>query len=162
MRRLAAALAALILAGGAKAATWDHGCDGSGSTFGIADSTTIDGNERACWSFANADGTTTSPAFTVVVDRALICFDPDLGSVGVPAGAGVITPHYCLKGSKPSSNPENECIGLGALTGTEGDASTQDACVSVGQGVYYIAVDTACGAAHSCLVSIQGQPRAGR
>jgi hypothetical protein len=133
---------AFVLGIQANAATWTG-------------STTIQPGEVSLWSFVDADGTGTadSASFRVRAPSALICFDPDTGGT---AGTGVVTPRHCTNNTKPATNPENECISLGTLDGTEGAAATQNACVRIPNGTYFIDVTTPCNT-DACRVTINGE-----
>jgi len=138
---------ALLLAAPIYASTW-HGT-----------TTVTTGN--SLFRFAAADTTVNDSAlFSVKSRSAVVCFDPDTGGV---AGTGAVVVRKCPTSTKPAANPENSCISLGGangnatLTGTEGAAEgTQNACIPVGTGYYFIDITTTCGG-NACEVSVQGE-----
>lgn len=152
MRTVLAAALLLFLTNVAWAQEW--------STPGGAPCTIIDGSELCIYELANTEGAD-SDEIEVRSSSAVFCLDSDKGATAIGAMRGV--PRKCIGGSKPGSNPENECISVGGangnsvLDGTEGPASTQNACTRVGPGVYYYDVTVACGAASGCLVMVQGE-----
>lgn len=116
----------------------------------------IHSGQTSSFSFAAADGVSDandSASFNVKSPYALICFDPDTAGT---AGTGGVTPRRCLNNTKPASSPQNECISLGALDGTEGAAATQNACVRVSNGVHYLDITTVCGG-NNCRATVTGE-----
>jgi hypothetical protein len=107
--------------------------------------------ESECFYF---NSTEDSRVFRVTADTALICLDPDVASEGA-ANAEVMV-RYCHAGATTAD--VNVCIEVldAALDGTVGASVTQNACVRVTGGSYYIenSVDAA---ADEAVVSIQGE-----
>jgi hypothetical protein len=133
---------ALALPVGSGAATWDFGCDSDTANdvnHTIQPATGASApvqSHRACFTFTDADATTTSAAFQVVAATALACFDPDTAATNTSAARVKI--RRCPAGTKPGSSPGNECL---ALT----------------RGVYYADVTVACAAGDFCRVTVEGE-----
>jgi hypothetical protein len=130
-------------------------CRGAATT-----NTNIDNSKsRVCYVFDSTASAATddSELFSVKSRSALICLNPDTASAG--ADVTQIKVRKCHGGTKPTSNPENECIDLNgsAMDGTEGAAVTQNACLRVAAGSYYIDITTAPAAADNAVVSVQGE-----
>ena len=106
-----------------------------------------------CWEFNAQDDT---PAFYIMTNSALICFDSNIATEAI--GAGRVMLRRCHTGVKPSSNPENECASIldTALDGTQGAAATQNACERVGPGTYYGEVTVSTGG-QDASISFQGE-----
>jgi hypothetical protein len=163
-----AAFALLLFASPAIGATWDFGCDDDTANdinFTIQPQATSAGPvqaHRGCFEFTDADSTTTSRTIQVAAETALVCFDPDTAATTTSAARVKI--RKCPGGTKPASNPSNECIDMGgaatgesALDGTEGHPDVQNACMRVPRGVYYVDVTVACVAADFCRVTFEGE-----
>jgi hypothetical protein len=170
--RFAAFAFATLLASAASASTLEvvkvgDGC--SGSTVGVDAATGVGKvgyGEIACFSFTDADSTTSGATVRVQAPTALVCFDPDTAATTTSTARVKI--RRCLDGVKPSSNPSNECIDMGAaltgedeLDGTEGSPDVQNACIRVSFGTYYAEVTAACESGDFCRVTFEGegQPR---
>jgi hypothetical protein len=127
--------------------TWTN-CRG-----GTPENQEVKAGVHLCWEF---DGDDDSGAFSVRSETALICFDPDITTEGVATGA--VMPRRCHRGSKPTSNPQNQCFATldSSMTGITGSAGTQDACQRVGFGTYYIDVTTS-PAGDDAVFSIVGE-----
>ena len=149
----------LILAAPSGAAgVWANPC-GSANTSNHS----IQGvGQRACWTFVNADSTHTTDAFTVGTPSALICFDSDTAASS-NAGVAHVVPYKCPDGDKASSNPDLQCEPIGGangnayLDGTWTESASQNACLRVGPGVYYVSVTVACVAADFCRITVEGE-----
>ena len=97
-----------------------------------------------------------SRIFRVGANTALVCFDPDIATEGVKDGK--VNIRYCPNGKQPAASPELECIALSTIpiTGIEGSAGIQDACIRVGPGTYYVEITTQTGS-EDARVTIQGE-----
>ncbi len=144
-------LAALLLAMPAVAADFTN-CSGDPTSRRV-----VGRHQRICYELA-ATESTDSGAFVVRSESALICLDSHTGSEA--NGAARIHPRKCLGGVLPAANPEFECITIldNPLDGTQGAAATQNACIRVGPGVYFLDVTVPVGGApEAALVLIQAE-----
>ncbi len=145
---LIAGAALLALPSVAEAANWQLGCADTTTPTdpqfrAATDRVKVEADGKVCYRLANTE-TVDSGEVAIIAESALICFDSDTGATAI--STGVVTPRVCTGNSKPAANPTFTCLSLGTLTGLEGDASTQNACVRVGPGIYYLDVTTAMGA----------------
>lgn len=120
--------------------------------------TSIDNSKvNLCWEFDETAGADEiSQPFSVKADSALVCFDPDKGTEGVAVATLQI--RRCTRGRMPAANPEFECITVldGPLTGLAGGAGTQNSCLRVASGLYYLQIITP-STAEDAVASIQGE-----
>ncbi len=116
---------------------------------------TVTAYQRLCLDFDQTDSGD-SRIFIVGTNTALVCFDPDKAAEGIATGK--VNIRYCPSGAQPAANPELECIALSTvpITGIEGDAAVQDACIRVGPGTYYVEITTQT-SSENARVSIQGE-----
>lgn len=157
MRAVLLALLVMGLPAAGWAGTWSKNCATPTNA-----NRTISPNESGCYTFTSTDSTTgDSAAIFIDGTSAKWCFDPDTSGTATTTARVLI--RDCLGGAKPSSNPENECISLGgangnaSLDGTEGAASSQNACIRTGPGVFYVDITAAC-TGSACRVSVQAEP----
>lgn len=147
------ALIALLIVGFALPASANTWSNCSGGTTG--DGITVKGFEMLCFDFTSTG--VDSRIFRVASKTALICFDPALDSAG--GDVAQIYIRYCPNGAKPSSSPQNECVKVTSspMVGAEGGPGTQDACLQVGPGVYFVDITTVPAGGDNARVTIQGQ-----
>ncbi len=154
--RLLGLLAAILTASPAVANTWS---DCAGDTGGdLVNITKYNLVCLDCTEAAGDDDCVDSRLFFVGATTALICFDPDVAlSEGVDAAQ--INVRYCPDGIKPAANPEYTCGKMTdtVLTGIQGSAGTQDSCLRVGPGAYYIEFVDDGFAADQPRVTIKGE-----
>jgi hypothetical protein len=95
--------------------------------------------------------------FIVRAKTALICFDPNILSEG--ADAAEVSIWHCPDGSMPAANPEYECLMLtdAVMTGLDGAPGTQDSCIEVPVGAYFVLQDTDPDVGDEPRVTIQGE-----
>ena len=150
MKHLLVLLATLLLATSASAESWSFGCSFAADnlTSNRPSDFKISGNNVGCYRFTIADSTSTSDLIVVEGESALWCFDPDNTDAAVDTAT--VTIHECLAGGAAGGTGSvNTCIDLGGangnatLTGAEGTASAQNACVRTGPGVYFVRVTVA-------------------
>lgn len=162
-------LLALLVGSPAAAEVWSGTCSFSANLTASRDEAKFDiqKKQRGCYRFTSADSTSTSDLISVAADSALWCFDPD--NTDAVADTSRVVVHYCPHGGTPGGTGSvNTCIDIGGangnatLDGTEGTASTQNACVRTGPGIFFIEVDTACAKASTdyCQVTVQGEEAA--
>lgn len=163
MRFAAFALALLIPGTALAAPSWDFGCDSDPSndgnrTINAPTSTTSPLAARvACFSFVDADSTATSGVFNVAAAEAMVCFDADTASASAGAGRVKVfrSPNYSTTFSVNTWMDMGGMNGEVALDGTQGPASTQNACKVIQRGQYVISISTACDS-DACRVTIEG------
>ena len=118
-------------------------------------------NELLCWEFLQADSTHQSTKFVIQSESALICHDPDTAAAGVPGDGSQVVVMHCPARVVPST--ENvECDFIRALAGTSmtglgGTNTTQNRCVRVARGVYYLDITTTAPATDTSRTAIQGE-----
>ena len=123
----------------------------------------ISSRETHCYEWENVAATQDSPVFWIY-DQALITCNLDTGDTNPPPGSpGVVTVRHC----SPLRTPNGEsggatasatnCLSIGALDGTEGDAATQKASVRVRSGWYYFDLTTAVPDGDEAKCWIQGE-----
>jgi len=145
-------VALLALAVPAQAAQVWTNCDGGSPTNGF----TVSKYGRLCLDWVSTDSGD-SQIFVVGAAAALVCFDPDINTEG--AEVAEVNIRYCPNGKQPAATPEIECFKLSnvPITGITGLPGTQDSCVRVGPGTYYVEIETAGGAGDESRVTIQGE-----
>ena len=157
-------------------AEWAKGCKFTTPTGIVAvDSTDFSVIEYgvSCYRYQLASGAHSAPQnaagvitpVAITAQTALICFDPDILQT-ITTTARVI-PHHCPQSfiADPTSAATalRSCVSLGgangaaSLDGTEGTATTQNACVRVGPGSYYFEISAGCEAGDTCQVSVKGE-----
>jgi hypothetical protein len=99
-----------------------------------------------------------SMTFTFYVsNEALICLNPDSDTEG--ADDAQIMVHYCPVVPSTGTPDVNNCFDMldSPLTGAVGDEDTQNACILVTRGSYWIEVTTAPGAGDATVISVFGK-----
>lgn len=114
--------------------------------------TVVQGQPRTeviCFEWEDIAATVDSGAF-FVEEQALLTCNLDVDGTNPPGSGGVVTPRSCppISATSPASIVPTDlaadnCISLGALDGTEGDAATQTAAVRVQRGWYFFDLTTA-------------------
>lgn len=106
--------------------------------------------DSVCWVF---DGDDDSTIVEVRAKTALVCFDPDITTDGAATAQVMI--NHC-----PTSNAVSAftCMDItdSSSTGITGASGTQDSCIRVGTGFYYVDVTTA-DAGTDSRVSFRGE-----
>jgi hypothetical protein len=170
VRHLVVAALALALPTAASAGAWSKNCQFTGGTLVGTVGTPQNANKQiapgdlGCWRFVVGDSTHNSGYVHVTAETAVITFDPQLDAAVAAATTALVIPHYCATGEPlTAANPERSCVSIGgangnaSLDGVEGAASTQNAAIRVGPGVYYFEVPGACLAGDTCQVSVKGE-----
>jgi hypothetical protein len=91
-----------------------------------------------------------------VTNEALICLNPDTASESADATEVMI--HYCP--IVPTTGPDvNNCMDIldAPLDGTIGADDTQNACIRVARGSYWIEVTTPPAASDNAVISVFGE-----
>lgn len=149
---LGIALVCLLVAGMASAGegTW-YRC---GSTKKAK--STIGPGVASCYGIDNTDSDSKSKTF-YVVDTALICLDPDTATDGADAAEVMIL--RCPAGLGDNAPSDELCIDIldAPLDGTAGAAATQNACVRVARGSFWIEVTTVPAASDTTVISVEGE-----
>lgn len=160
------ALLVFLLATPAAAEKWDFGCtnQGTATTATTQDlgGHNVDDVDIACFTFMESDtAAENSPEFHVTGIAARVCLDDNVGNATGGAGAAQVDLRACEHGDMPAANPDQQCsvrqVQAGPLDGTQGPPATQNECVRVGPGVYYIDIVTAPGAGEVARVTIKGE-----
>lgn len=161
-------LLALLVASPAFAGAWSKNCQFSGTTAGVVGTAlkpetnpVIGAGARGCYRYISTD-TGDYGYVTVSSESALLCFDPDLFDTATSAAR--LIPHFCPQGGPvDTANPLQSCIAMGGasantnLDGTEGPPASQNACMTIGTGVYIFETSVDCAGGDTCQISIQGQ-----
>jgi hypothetical protein len=112
----------------------------------------------ACYEMDAANYADMTKTFTVD-HEALICLNPDVDTEG--ADDVEVMPRHCVAGlaNNATAPNVNECLAIldASLDGTTGGARTQNACIRVGQGIYYLDVTAPTGAEDVAVVSVRGE-----
>lgn len=152
MRHVLLALALALLAPAAFAGTWTGPQEISGIG---ASQWTFDDTETA-------GATAINTTFRVKSSSALVCFESD--TAGAPAGTARVQLVYFSFGQSTANSanfgfgiPLGGANGAAALDGVGGAASTQNACIFVGPGLYGVSISVDCGAGDACAMTVQGQ-----
>ena len=147
---LLAILSTALLALSSDAATWDRDCDGDADT-----KFRIDAGSQSCWETTSADATLETQLINFVASTHKVSFTPMVdGTTTTAARLGI---YFCLRDDKPAANPENECLKVAQLDGTEDDnPNVQDAFIWLGPGFYYLKMDVACAVGDTCVTRLHG------
>lgn len=131
----------VLVTGVAHAEKWDKGCrtqaTATTATTESFGSQNIGNGEIACWTVADTAGTDDalnelSPLFLVTATAAQVCFDSDVAAT--TAGTAVISLRVCPHGERPSSNPDQQCHPIIALSEAN--------CLGIEPGAYYFQYTT--------------------
>jgi hypothetical protein len=153
IKLLGSALLALMIAGVVSAGEGDWVECGSTR----AGPKQISKGTLACYEIDATDYADMTTSFTVG-NQALICLNPDVDTEGADDAEVMI--HYCPIGLATGVAPNvNACFDIldSPLDGTTGSPDTQNACVRVPAGVYWIEVTTAPGAGDEAVISVRGE-----
>ena len=155
----------LLVASPALAESWSWGCAFTSNLTSTSPSNfKIGPGNTGCYRFIDTDSTSTSDVIVIDAETAVWCFDPD--NAGTAITTATTTIHFCTAGvAAGGTGAVNTCIDIGGangnatLTGLEGAASTQNACIRTGPGAFYIRVTAACTktSTNFCQVSVKGE-----
>lgn len=160
--------ALLLLASPAAGEAWSHGCQFNSNGTGVRPTEfLINAANVACFRFVAADATVQSSLIVVQSETAVWCFDPD--NTDSATDTSRVTIYHCpaggVAGATTSASNTATCIRTGGangqtyLSGREGAAAVQNACIRTGPGAFFIRASALCAQSspNYCQVTVRGE-----